>query len=113
LVQDSSGKKVPLFNEDGKPKDPIHIEVGQQTTSTVYSRAVRGLIDASITALVPVFTVAFTQFQNGGDLTVVKLILLGFTSQAIRSAVLPESVSVSAKPQSAKAGPPNSPGSAP
>jgi hypothetical protein len=112
LVQDISGKKVPLLNEDGIPRDPIHIEVGQQTTSTVYSRAVRGLIDASITALVPVFTVAFTQFQNGGDLTVVKLILLGFTSQAIRSAVLPESVSVSAKSQSAKAGPPNSPGSA-
>jgi len=51
-----------------------------------------------------VFTVAFTQFQNGGDLTVVKLILLGFTSQAIRSAVLPESVSPGLTPESPKPG---------
>jgi hypothetical protein len=62
----------------------------------------RGLIDASITAVVPVITVALTQVQNGGDLTVDKLVLLGFTSQAIRAAVVPESVPATPEAQSAK-----------
>jgi len=104
IVQDRCGAKIQLLNEQGKVDDPLHVQVGQPRSSTLYSRAVRGLIDASITALVPVFTVAFTQFQNGGDLTVVKLILLGFTSQAIRSAVLPESVSPGLTKESPKPG---------
>jgi hypothetical protein len=54
------------------------------------SRALRGVLDAAITAFVPVVTVAVTQRPD--DLDLGKLILLGFTSQAIRAAVIPESV---------------------
>ena len=50
----------------------------------------RGLVDAWITALVPITTVALTQVQDTG---LDKLVLLGFTSQAIRAAVVPDSVS--------------------
>ncbi len=100
-VLDHAGNEVKLCVIDPetkklKPKEPIAVDVRDQKSGTVGSRAVRGLIDASITALVPVITVAFTQFQNGGDITILKLILLGFTSQAIRSAVLPDGGSVSA-----------------
>jgi hypothetical protein len=48
------------------------------------------LLDASITAVVPIITVALTQVQGMG---LDKLVLLGFTSQAIRAAVVPDPVS--------------------
>jgi hypothetical protein len=46
---------------------------------------------------------ARNKVQNGGGLSVDKLVLLGFTSQAIRAAVVPESVSATPDPQPAKA----------
>ena len=67
---------------------------------------VRGLIDATITALVPVITVAVTQFNNGSgqpsDLDFKALVLLGFTSQAIRAAVVPDTSDATPDPAPAK-----------
>jgi hypothetical protein len=75
------------------------VEIRVARATGVSTRAIRGFIDAIITALVPVVTVAVTQVQNGGALTANKLVLLGFTSQAIRAAILPESVRPEAAPK--------------
>jgi hypothetical protein len=75
------------------------VEIRVMRATGLSTRAIRGFIDAVITALVPVVTVAITQVQNGEELTADKLILLGFTSQAIRAAVLPESVRPEAAPR--------------
>jgi hypothetical protein len=53
-------------------------------------RLFRGVIDALLTALVPVVTVAITQLGNSADPGVAKLVTIGFTSQAIRSAIVPD-----------------------
>ncbi|HVY92925.1 MAG TPA: hypothetical protein VHA14_09260, partial [Bryobacteraceae bacterium] len=89
-IYDSAGNEVSIGTSDSSGKGKAEIRV--TSTANASGRAIRGLIDALITALVPVVTVAVTQVQNGGLLSTNKLILLGFTSQAIRAAILPESV---------------------
>lgn len=49
-------------------------------------------MDAFATAIVPVATVAITQYQTNAPIAWTTLISLGFTTQAIRAAILPESV---------------------
>jgi hypothetical protein len=51
-------------------------------------RLFRGVIDALLTALVPVVTIAITQIGNATDPGITKLVTIGFTSQAIRSAIV-------------------------
>lgn len=89
-IYDSAGNEVPITKSATSDKGKAEIRV----TSTINAsgRAIRGIVDAVITALVPVVTVAVTQVQNGGMISIEKLVLLGFTSQAIRAAILPESV---------------------
>jgi hypothetical protein len=89
-IYDSAGNEVSIGTSDNSGKGKAEIRVTSSANAS--GRAIRGLIDALITALVPVVTVAFTQVQNGGMLSTNKLILLGFTSQAIRAAILPETV---------------------
>ncbi|HXE64043.1 MAG TPA: hypothetical protein VN519_10920 [Bryobacteraceae bacterium] len=89
-IYDSTGNEVTITSPDDPEKGRAEIRVTSITNAS--GRAVRGIVDAVITALVPVVTVALTQVQNGGMLSVDKLVLLGFTSQAIRAAILPESV---------------------
>jgi hypothetical protein len=76
--------------EDKSQKGVFSLKVGPPPASTLRARLLRGLLDAAITAVVPVIAVAVTQVQNGGDLPIDKLVMLGFTSQAIRAAVVPE-----------------------
>lgn len=61
-------------------------------------RIARGFVDAVLTAVVPVITVAVTQAQTDSTLDWRTLISLGFTSQAIRAALVPESVAPPPKP---------------
>jgi hypothetical protein len=70
----------------------FEFEVAQPRSMMLHARLLRGLLEATITAVVPVITVALTQVQNGGTLGIDKLVLLGFTSQAIRAAVVPDPV---------------------
>lgn len=109
-VYDATGKELAIRPSGDSDKDPDKdkgiwsIPVSAPASTTLHRRLLRGLIDAAITALVPVITVAVTQAQNGGDLAMDKLVLLGFTSQAIRAAVVPESIkSASEAPNSAPA----------
>ncbi len=99
-VYDSHGNAVAIrdSSEDTKNKGVVTFEVVPPPSNTLTSRLLRGLIDASITAVVPVVTVAITQVQNGGQSDIGQLVLLGFTSQAIRAAVIPESVSTPLEP---------------
>jgi hypothetical protein len=99
-VRDRDGQEIPLVDDQRQPRTPFTVEVTAPPGSALYARAWRGLVDALITALVPVITVAVTQFQAGGNLSLSTLILLGFTSQAIRAAVLPESVTAPLKTSS-------------
>jgi hypothetical protein len=92
-VYDSTGHPVSIRGTDGKTPNKGKITFNVEKSKRK-PRVVRGLIDATITALVPVITVAVTQFNNGGqpnsDLDFKALVLLGFTSQAIRAAVVPD-----------------------
>jgi hypothetical protein len=88
-IYDSVGNQVAIKIE-GSPKGRAQIRVTR--SSDVSKRALRAVIDAVITALVPVITVAVTQAQDAKPLSIRYLIFLGFTSQAIRAAILPESV---------------------
>jgi hypothetical protein len=89
-IYDSAGNQVVIRKTPDSDKGIAPIRVAR--TTGIKKRLFRGAIDAAITALVPVATVAVTEVQNGGALSAYKLILLGFTSQAIRAAVIPESV---------------------
>jgi hypothetical protein len=89
-IYDSAGNQVAIRKTPDSDKGIAPIQVAR--TTGIKKRLFRGAIDAAITALVPVATVAVTEVQNGGALSAYKLILLGFTSQAIRAAVIPESV---------------------
>jgi hypothetical protein len=110
-VYDAVGNKLPIRpaaeekdkekGEGDAPKGVFDFEVTQPAKNTVMQRLARGIIDAVLTAIVPVVTVALTQFQNGGNLGIDKLVLIGFTSQAIRAAIVPESVSTGADAQPA------------
>ncbi len=89
-IYDSAGNELAISKSATPEKGRAEIRV--TSTANASGRAIRGIIDAVITALVPVVTVAVTQVQNGGMISIEKLVLLGFTSQAIRAAILPESV---------------------
>ncbi|HEX4274187.1 MAG TPA: hypothetical protein VHZ74_02480 [Bryobacteraceae bacterium] len=110
MLYDHDGKELTIRKENNKEKGVVPLTVGPPPGNN--KRFVRGVIDAAITAVVPVVTVALT--QNGADLTFDKLVLLGFTSQAIRAAVVPEAA-VDAAPAPAStsvgalAGPASSP----
>lgn len=112
-IYDSAGNEVSIGTSDSSGKGKAEIRVTSSTNAS--GRAIRGLIDALITALVPVVTVAFTQVQNGGMVSTNKLILLGFTSQAIRAAILPETVrpESSAAPADSKGAATTAPSSTP
>jgi len=101
-IDDAKGAEVTIRNAKDPDKGVIPFEVGAPPRNALHKRLLRGLLDAAITAIVPVVTVALTQVQNGGDLALDKLVLLGFTSQAIRAAVVPESVTGGPKTAAAK-----------
>jgi hypothetical protein len=66
------------------------ITVSKRLMKSTLSKIRTGSMEALLTALVPVVTVAVTQAQNmGGTYTWQTLVLLGFTSQAIRGALVP------------------------
>lgn len=78
--------------EPGKIRPTPQLDVkARMTTQTPVARALRGLVDAGVTAIVPVLTVAVTQANGSGDQPWTTLIALGFTSQAIRAVIVPES----------------------
>ena len=85
-------------------KGQLTYEITQPAKSTLSARVTRGFVDAILTAIVPVVTVALTQVQNGGTLGIDKLVLIGFTSQAIRAAIVPESGSAGTDGQQGKGG---------
>jgi hypothetical protein len=89
-VYDSVGNKVVIRPTTEPEKGIFKFDVVQSPSNALHARLLRGLLDATITAVVPVITVALTQVQNGGALGLDKLVLLGFTSQAIRAAVIPD-----------------------
>ena len=89
-VYDAVGNKVTIRPEKEPEKGIFKFDVIQSPANALHARLLRGLLDATITAVVPVITVALTQVQNGGALGLDKLVLLGFTSQAIRAAVIPD-----------------------
>jgi hypothetical protein len=91
---DASGRPVTIRSDANPLKGQLKELVGPPRTDGALNRTLRGAVDALITALVPVVTVAVT--QGAGTLDVGKLILLGFTSQAIRAAVVPESTTTAA-----------------
>jgi hypothetical protein len=93
-VYDSVGNKLAIRSATEPDKGIFKFDVVQPPSNVRHARLLRGLLDAVITAVVPVITVALTQVQNGGTLGIDKLVLLGFTSQAIRAAVIPDSVAV-------------------
>jgi hypothetical protein len=89
-VYDASGKDLDIRSGNNKDKGVTTCQVIAPRRNALHNRLLRGLTDAALTALVPVITVALTQLQSG--LSISKLVMLGFTSQAIRAAVVPESV---------------------
>ena len=92
-VYDAEGKPVTIRTSTDPTKTNkgvTTIQVDAPSSNVWHARVLRGLLEAGITALVPVITVALTQVQAG--VGVDRLVLLGFTSQAIRAAVVPESV---------------------
>lgn len=92
-VFDAHGNELVIRPSTESDKGIFKFDVVQPPSNIRRARLIRGLLDATITAVVPVVTVALTQVQNGGTLGIDKLVLLGFTSQAIRAAVVPDSVS--------------------
>jgi hypothetical protein len=98
-IYDRSGKRVNIRSkEDAPEKGQLDETIGPPKSDGPFWRSLRGAADAVLTALVPVVTVAVT--QGSGTLDIGKLILLGFTSQAIRAAIVPEStVATKTEPQ--------------
>ncbi len=89
-VYDAIGNKMAIRPSTEPDKGIFKFDVVQSRSDPLHARLLRGLLDASITAVVPIVTVALTQVQDTG---LEKLVLLGFTSQAIRAAVVPDPVS--------------------
>jgi hypothetical protein len=93
-ANEEASKKVAEKPADDKTKDSkggvLEFPVSAPD-SNPFKRLFRGFIEAVLTALVPVATVALTQF-NSQSVGFGKLLVIGFTSQAIRAAVIPESV---------------------
>jgi hypothetical protein len=92
-VYDGAGNKMTIRPSAEPKKGIFDFKVVQCPSNALRARLSRGLLDAAITAVVPVVTVALTQAQGTG---LGKLVLLGFTSQAIRAAVVPDPVSPAA-----------------
>ena len=90
-VYDAKGLPVDIRKSDPK-KGFTDVSPKQSLALSVPVRVARGVADALITAVLPVLTVAVAQIQDwtGPGLGIDKLVLLGFTSQAIRTAILPE-----------------------
>ncbi|HYP06266.1 MAG TPA: hypothetical protein VER03_08510 [Bryobacteraceae bacterium] len=95
-VYDTRGEKIEVRKTD-ETKGVLTVRPQKSLASDVSARTLRGIVDAFITAIVPVLTVAITQLQSGSaeGLDISKLVLLGFTSQAIRTAIVPESTDTS------------------
>jgi hypothetical protein len=89
-VYDAVGNKLTIRPSTEPEKGMFKFDVVRSHSDPLHARLLRGLLDASITAVVPIITVALTQVQDTG---LDKLVLLGFTSQAIRAAVVPDQVS--------------------
>jgi hypothetical protein len=89
-VYDAVGNKMVIRPSTEPDKGVFKFDVVRSHSDPLHARLLRGLLDASITAVVPIITVALTQVQ---DMGIDKLVLLGFTSQAIRAAVVPDPVS--------------------
>jgi hypothetical protein len=105
-VYDASGNEVDIRSGNNKDKGITTCQVVAPRRNALHNRLLRGLTDAALTALVPVITVALTQLQSG--LSISKLVMLGFTSQAIRAAVVPESVPSTTTTPPAKTAPASS-----
>jgi hypothetical protein len=104
------GQKVAGDHKDFPPPKPVELTIGPRPLPLIRKRLARGFADSIVTAIVPVVTVALTQTQTNADLAWTTLISLGVTSQAIRSAILPESVNSSAAPPAPQApAPPTQP----
>jgi hypothetical protein len=103
-IYKQSGVPVTIRSDSNMTKGQLSEQVGRPKSDDALARTLRGAVDAMITALVPVVTVAVT--QGAGTLDVGKLILLGFSSQAIRAAVIPEAAATTnAETQPAKPAP--------
>jgi hypothetical protein len=100
-IRPSAKEKDKDKGEEAAQKGVLDFEVAQPGKNTLTQRLTRGTIDAVLTAIVPVVTVALTQFQNGGNLGIDKLVLIGFTSQAIRAAIVPDTTSTALDTQPA------------
>jgi hypothetical protein len=88
-VYDAIGNRMTIRPLTEPEKGIFKFDVVRSHSDPLHARLLRGLLDASITAVVPIITVALTQVQDTG---LDKLVLLGFTSQAIRAAVVPDPV---------------------
>ena len=76
-----------------KLRSPLKIKVAWQNGAQAGARLLRGGVDALVTAIVPVITLAVAQAQsNAVNLEWTTLVSLGLTSQAIRAAIVPESM---------------------
>lgn len=91
VVQDSNGIEIEI-RKSKKDQGVDEFDVGPPRSNTWRSRLLRGLLDASLTAMVPVITVIVTQLNTNASLPIKDLVLLGFTSQAIRAAVIPDPI---------------------
>ena len=89
-VYDRKGVEVAIRSEADKEQGNLELDVEAPSGGAMRSRLLRGFLDAVITAVVPVISVAITQADSGGGLGIDRLTLLGFSSQAIRTAILPE-----------------------
>ncbi len=96
-VYDAVGHEVAIRppTEEGDKKGSQLIDVGPPLSNALRKRLLRGLLDAALTALVPVVSVAITHVNSGGDLSAGTLVVLGFTSQAIRTVIVPDPVAPS------------------
>jgi hypothetical protein len=90
------GQKISANPDEIAPPKPVELTIGPRPLPPIRKRLARAFADSIVTAIVPVVTVALTQTQTNADLTWTTLISLGVTSQAIRSAILPETVNASA-----------------
>jgi hypothetical protein len=90
MVYDAAGNEIAI-RPDAESAKGVYPFTVERAAGSARARLMRGLLDAAITAVVPVIAVAVTQARTGSVLPVDELVMLGFTSQAIRAAVIPNS----------------------
>ncbi len=93
-IYDATGKEVtirPLIGAE-TDKGEFSVDVVAAPSKPLHKRLLRGLIDAALTAVVPVISVALAQINQPGSPSIHTLIVIGFTSQAIRAVVVPDPV---------------------